>query len=63
VPEDVWAFEVGGYQVLHKWLKDRKGRVLDFDELEHYGKVVVALRETLRVMGEVDGVIGAWPIT
>jgi hypothetical protein len=62
VPEEVWAFEVGGYQVLHKWLKDRKGRVLSYAELEHYQRMVVALQETLRVMGEVDGVIGEWPI-
>jgi hypothetical protein len=62
VPEDVWAFEVGGYQVLHKWLKDRKGRVLSYRELEHYQRMVVALQETLRVMDEVDTVIGGWPV-
>jgi predicted helicase len=68
VPEDVWAFEVGGYQVLHKWLKDRKGRVLLYADLEHYQRMVVgyhgcrALQETLRVMGEVDAAVGGWPV-
>jgi predicted helicase len=62
VPEDVWAFQVGGYQVLHKWLKDRKGRVLSYDELAHYQRVVVALRETMRLMDAVDGVIPGWPL-
>ena len=48
-----------------KWLKDRRGRVLGHDELEHYQKVVVALGETGRLMGEVEAVIvghGGWPM-
>jgi predicted helicase len=48
-----WAMQVGGYQPLHKWLKDRKGRVLAFAEALHYMRMVVALRETRRVMGEI----------
>jgi predicted helicase len=62
VPEDVWEFEVGGYQVLHKWLKDRKGRVLSYDELRHYQQIVVALQETMRVMERIDDVIPGWPV-
>ncbi len=62
VPEDVWNFQVGGYQVLDKWLKDRRGRLLTFDDLMHYQKIVVALRETLRLMGEIDAAIPAWPL-
>jgi hypothetical protein len=48
--------QIGGYQPLQKWLKDRKGRTLSFDDALHYMRVVVALRETRRVMGEIDGV-------
>jgi len=65
VPPDVWAFTIGGYQVCHKWLKDRKGRTLTFVDLHHYQRVIVALAETIRLMGEVDSVImahGGWPI-
>jgi hypothetical protein len=62
VSKDVWEFEVGGYQVLHKWLKDRKGRVLSYDDLEHYQKIVVALKETIRLMDEIDETIPRWPI-
>jgi predicted helicase len=62
VPRDVWEFQVGGYQVLHKWLKDRKGRKLSYDDLEHYQKVVVALKETMRLMEEIDETIPQWPI-
>ena len=65
VPEDVWEFHVGGYQVCHKWLKDRRGRVLSAEDQTHYQRVVVALQETIRLMGEIDAVIeerGGWPI-
>jgi len=65
VPPQVWAFQVGGYQVLHKWLKDRKGRVLSFQDLHHYQKIVVALAETICLMAEIDAAIdahGGWPI-
>ncbi|HNU40615.1 MAG TPA: hypothetical protein PKI26_09975, partial [Methanothrix sp.] len=54
VPKEVWEFHVGGYQVCEKWLKDRRGRQLSFDDLMHYQKVVVALKETIRLMGEID---------
>jgi len=65
VPAAVWAFHIGGYQVCEKWLKDRKGRTLSSEDVEHYQRVVVALNETIRVMGEIDAVIedhGGWPI-
>ena len=39
VPKEVWDFHVGGYQVCEKWLKDRRGRQLSFDDLMHYQKV------------------------
>jgi len=61
----VWEFHVGGYQVCEKWLKDRKGRRLYFDDLTHYQKIVSALPETIRIMGEIDAVIeehGGFPI-
>ena len=62
VPEDVWAFYVGGYQVLDKWLKDRRGRQLAYDDLTHYQRVVVALQQTMQLMTEIDATIPAWPI-
>jgi len=62
VPPEVWAFHVGGYQVCEKWLKDRKGRTLSYDDIEHYRKITEALRGTLRLMEAVDEAIPAWPI-
>ena len=66
VPEDVWNFHIGGYQVCHKWLDDRRkaGRKLSKDDIAHYQKIVVALSETIRLMQEIDEVIeqhGGWP--
>ena len=65
VPVEVWNFYVGGYQVLHKWLKDRKGRELTFDDLRHYGFIVSALSETMGTMREINEAIegaGGWPL-
>ena len=64
VPEQVWDFQIGGYQVCYKWLKDRKGRTLSEEDIAHYQKIVVALDETIRIMAEIDEVIeahGGWP--
>jgi predicted helicase len=64
VPESVWNFHIGGYQVCEKWLKDRKGRTLSDEDIAHYQKIVVALSETIRLMKEIDEVIehhGGWP--
>ncbi len=62
VPPQVWQFHIGGYQVLDKWLKDRRGRLLTFQDLSHYQKVVVALQETIRLMAEIDAAIPKWPV-
>lgn len=64
VPKAVWEFYIGGYQPAQKWLKDRKAKkgeaphALSFDEIEHYQRIVYALGETIRLMGEVDKVYG-----
>jgi len=54
VPEVAWNFYIGGYQPAQKWLKDRKGRKLEFDDILHYQKIIVALTETNRLMKEID---------
>jgi len=65
IQPNIWEFHIGGYQVCDKWLKDRRGRELSYDEINHYQKIIVALSETIRLMKEVDEVIdahGGWPI-
>jgi predicted helicase len=54
VPEIAWNFYIGGYQPAQKWLKDRKGRKLEFEDILHYQKIIVALTETDRLMKEID---------
>jgi predicted helicase len=64
VPEAVWNFHIGGYQVCKKWLKDRKGRRLSAEDIAHYQRIIVALAETIRLMKAVDEIIeahGGWP--
>ena len=65
VPPEVWNFHIGGYQVANKWLKDRKGRHLSYEDLTHYQKTIAALAETIRLMAEIDETIqehGGWPM-
>lgn len=54
VPEIAWNFYIGGYQPAQKWLKDRKGRTLTNEDIEHYQKIIVVLTETDRIMKEID---------
>ena len=54
VPQTAWEFYIGGYQPAQKWLKDRKDRTLDFEDILHYQKIIVALTETDRLMKEID---------
>ena len=54
VPLVAWSFYIGGYQPAQKWLKDRKGRQLAFEDILHYQKIIVALTKTDRLMKEID---------
>lgn len=54
VSDLAWNFFIGGYQPAQKWLKDRKGRTLDYQDILHYGHIIYALQETDRVMKEID---------
>lgn len=57
VPEVAWNFYIGGYQPAQKWLKDRKGRELSYEDIQHYQKIIVALKRTDEIMKEIDLVI------
>ena len=54
IPLTAWEFYIGGYQPAQKWLKDRKERTLEFDDILHYQKIIVALSETDKLMKEID---------
>ncbi len=53
VPAVAWEFFIGGYQPAQKWLKDRKGRALSFDDIKHYQRILKVLAETDRIMGQL----------
>jgi hypothetical protein len=53
-PEVSWGFYIGGYQPAQKWLKDRKGRALSFDDVKHYQRILKILSETDRIMATIE---------
>ena len=65
VPEAAWTFTIGGYLPAQRWLKDRIGRALGYEEQAEYQRIIWALLETGRLMAEIDQAIeghGAWPL-
>jgi hypothetical protein len=59
---NVWEFHIGGYQVCQKWLKDRKDRKLNREDLENYLYILAALEKTQSLMKRIDEVISSFPI-
>ena len=56
VPESAWNFYIGGYQPAQKWLKDRKGLMLSFEDVRHYQRIIYVLQQTEHIMQEIDGI-------
>ena len=56
VPESAWNFYIGGYQPAQKWLKDRKGLMLSFEDVKHYQRIIYVLQQTERIMQEIDDI-------
>lgn len=57
ITPDLWSYQIGGYQVLAKWLKDRKGRFLTATDTQHYSRIVMALSRTMALQTEIDKVV------
>ena len=56
VPESAWTFYIGGYQPAQKWLKDRKGMALSFEDVKHYQRIIYVLQQTERIMKDIDNI-------
>jgi predicted helicase len=56
IDKEVWEYQIGGYQVLDKWLKDRKRGKLSLEDIKHYCQVVTALKRTTKVQKEIDNI-------
>ena len=54
ITQHVWTYQIGGYQVCVKWLKDRKGRTLSLDEIQIYCKIVTAIWKTIEIQKSID---------
>ncbi|MBI5893254.1 MAG: N-6 DNA methylase [Deltaproteobacteria bacterium] len=54
ISPEVWEYQIGGYQVLDKWLKDRKDRMLSLDDIKHYCQIVTSIAETIETQKEID---------
>ena len=59
VAPEVWESRIGGYQPMDKWLKDRKGRTLTFDDRDNYRKIAAALQATIHLASEIDEAVTA----
>ena len=54
ISHEIWEYQIGGYQVCNKWLKDRKGKRLSLDDIKHYCKIVTVLEKTIKFQGNID---------
>ena len=65
ISNELWDYKIGVHRVLEKWLKDRKGKVLSQDDIQHYGKIIQAVKQTLVHVEEIDDIIqnkGGFPL-
>ena len=54
IPKNIWQYQIGGYQVCDKWLKDRKGKALSLDDIKHYCKLTTAIKHTINIQKSID---------
>ncbi len=54
VPLKVWEYQIGGYQVCDKWLKDRKGKTMSLEDIKQYCWIVTALKKTMDIQEKID---------
>ena len=65
VSPHTWELTIGGYRPAEKWLQDRKGRTLGYDDIEHYRRICGVLVNTPQIMVQIDQAIqkyGEWPL-
>ncbi|MBW1701381.1 MAG: DNA methyltransferase, partial [Deltaproteobacteria bacterium] len=54
ITKDMWEYQIGGYQVCNKWLKDRKGRELSANDIKHYCRIATAIQKTIDIQKKID---------
>lgn len=56
VPQEIWQYQIGSYQVCRKWLKDRKDRCLSLEDIKHYCRMVTVLQKTIEIQQKIDNI-------
>jgi len=56
ITKEIWEYQIGGYQVCNKWLKDRKKKLLSLDDIKHYCKIVTSIQKTIEVQKAIDDI-------
>jgi len=56
IGKDMWEYQIGGYQVMAKWLKARKARRLSLEDIKHYCRIATVIRETIKFQKKIDGI-------
>ncbi len=62
IPHAIWNYQIGGNQVLEKWLKERKKHkyTLTGADVSHFLKVCAVLNETIEIQEKLDGLVGSF---
>jgi predicted helicase len=61
ISPEIWDFVIGGYQVSEFWLKERQGRKLVWNDIQHYQRIIVAIERISRIISEIDSLLTFWP--
>lgn len=56
IDKDVWEYQIGGYRVCNKWLKDRKDNKLTLNDIKHYCKIITSIKNTIKIQDEIDSI-------
>jgi len=54
--KEVWQYQIGGYQICNKWLKDRKSKALSLGDIKHYCRIVTSLQKTIKIQKAIDDI-------
>jgi hypothetical protein len=57
VPPEAYEFYIGCYQPAQKWLKDRNGYTLNFEDIRHYQKIITVLWQTFKIQKSIDEIL------
>jgi len=54
VSEEIWNYKIGGFRICEKWLKERRGRILSFEESELFKQIILSITLTIKIQNDID---------